>query len=564
MDAANDPTKPDVYVMTSAQVGKTEILNNLVGYYVDQDPAPMLVMQPTLEMGQAWSKDRLAPMLRDTPQLKGKVKDPRTRDSGNTLLHKTFPGGHITIAGANSPAGLASRPIRAVLADEIDRYPVSAGAEGDPLSLARKRSTTFWNRKTIAFSTPTIKGASRIESAWEDSDQRRFFAPCPHCGHEQHLIWAQVKWNEGQPDSAMYACEDCGVLWSDSERWAAIRSGQWRITRPEGRAAGFHLNEIYSSWVPLAVMVQNFLSAKHGGPETLKTWVNTSLGETWEEAGETLEADVLAQRRENYGPESIPAEILVITAGVDVQADRLEMEAVGYAAESLDEPPESWGIEHLVLYGDPAKPKVWQDLDEALRRIYKTEDGRTLRILAACVDTGGHHAAQVYAFCRPRQGRNIYPIKGTAGARPIWPKRASKSRKHKGENVWSIGVDVAKDAIYARLRITERGAGYCHFPIDYDEEWFKQLTVEKIKTRYVKGHAVREWIKPDGARNEALDMRVYSLAALQCLLATTSWRRLKLKSERAPPADHPRPTPKPKRPTSQRPGGHGGGSGSWL
>lgn len=565
MDAGSDPAILDIVVMTSSQVGKTEILNNQVAYYIDQDPAPILVVQPTLELSEAWSKDRLAPMLRDSPKLRGTVKDPRSRDSGNTLKHKVFPGGHITMAGANSAAGLSSRPIRVVLADEIDRYPASAGTEGDPVTLARKRSTTFWNRKTILFSTPTIKGASRIESGWLDSDQRRFFVPCPHCGHEQTLIWAMVKWTEGQPDSAMYACEECGALWDDSQRWRAVQSGHWVITRPEGRSAGFHLNEIYSPWVSLREIVSNFLSAKHGGPETLKAWVNTSLGETWEEAAEAVDHDSLFARRENYGPEALPAGIIVITAGVDVQADRLEVEAVGYCADSHDEPPQSWGVEHNVLYGDPAKPQVWRELDEFLKRIYRTEDGRTLRILAACIDTGGHHAAEVYAFCRTRLGRNIYPIKGTGGARPIWPKRASKSRKHRGENVWSIGVDVAKDAIYARLRIVEVGPGYCHFPIDYDESWFEQLTVEKIKTRFIKGHPVREWIKPNGARNEALDMRVYSLAALHSQLVNLSWHRLQVKSERTstsvPQATSHKPQP---RPSPRRPVNRSGGSGSWL
>ena len=221
MDAVNDPRTEMVVIMSSAQVGKTEIINNIIGYNVHLDPSPILLLQPTLEMAEAWSKDRFAPMLRDTYVLKGLVKDPRTRDSGNTLLHKRFPGGHITMAGANSPASLASRPIRLVLCDEVDRYPVSAGTEGDPVSLAKKRTTTFWNRKILLTSTPTIKGASRIESAFEQSDQRRFYVPCPQCGEKQTLKWQQVKWEQGdpkdgdekhKPETAAYICEHNGCI----------------------------------------------------------------------------------------------------------------------------------------------------------------------------------------------------------------------------------------------------------------------------------------------------------------------------------------------------------------
>jgi phage terminase large subunit GpA-like protein len=226
MDAVSDHSVHTVVVVSSAQVGKTETLSNIIGFHVAQDPAPMLLLQPTLEMGEAYSKDRLAPMVRDTPALKGTIKDPRSRDSGNTLLHKVFPGGHITIAGANSPASLASRPIRIVLADEVDRYPPSAGTEGDPVSLARKRSTTFWNRKTILTSTPTVKGISRIEAEWEISDKRRFHVTCTDCDHAQHLKWAQVKWPEGRPQEAAYVCEECGSIWEDAKRWTMLRKGK--------------------------------------------------------------------------------------------------------------------------------------------------------------------------------------------------------------------------------------------------------------------------------------------------------------------------------------------------
>ena len=295
MDAFSDPQVTRIVVMSSAQVGKTEILNNIVGYYIDQDPSTILNLQPTLEMAQTWSKDRLAPMVRDNPCLTKKVKSSKSKDSDNTILHKLFPGGHITMVGANSPAGLASRPIRIVLCDEVDRYPVSAGAEGDPVNLAIKRTTTYWNKKIGLFSTPTIKGVSRIEKAFAESDQRYYYVPCPHCGVYQRLRWGHVKYSKDNIKEAYYECEHCGGHLSDSDRYRAIARGYWEAQEEFKGVAGFHLNELYSPWRKLADIVQDFLDAKDK-PDTLKTWVNTSLGETWEEAGESVDPDSLESR----------------------------------------------------------------------------------------------------------------------------------------------------------------------------------------------------------------------------------------------------------------------------
>lgn len=507
MDAISDPTVETVVVMSSAQVGKTEIVNNTAGFHVAQDPAPMLVVMPTLEMGEAWSKDRLAPMLRDTPALKGKVKDPRARDSGNTLLHKVFPGGHLTICGANSPSSLASRPIRIVLCDEVDRYPPSAGTEGDPVSLARKRSATFWNRKLVLTSTPTVKGVSRIEAAYEASDQRRFYVPCPHCGEHQVLRWTNVKWPPNRPERATYHCGACGVEWSDVKRWAAIARGEWRAESNFTGTAGFHLSELYSPWSRIADMARAFLEAKRS-PETLKTFVNTSLGETWEDEGETVDATGLSERAEEWGVE-LPNGILVLTAGVDVQADRLEVEIVGWGRDE-----ESWSIDHIRLTGDPQGNAVWADLDRKLAETFKRADGAELHINAVCVDSG--YATQaVYNYCRGRFRRRVYAIKGMAGAgRPIWPKKASKQDK---VNLFLVGVDAAKDSTYARLRITRPGPGFCHFPKDRDPDWYGQLTAETVMIKYSKGFPTRVWTKKPGARNEGLDCRVYAYTALQSL-----------------------------------------------
>ncbi len=515
MDAFNDPAIHTVVVMCSAQVGKTEILNNIVGYYIDQDPAPMLVLQPTLEMAQAWSKDRLAPMLRDTPSLKGKVKDPRARDSGNTMLHKQFPGGHITMAGGNSPASLASRPIRIVLCDEVDRYPASAGAEGDPVNLARKRSTTFWNRKLLLTSTPTIKGISRIEYAFDGSDQRRYFVPCPHCNEYQALSWANVKWEKDQPETAHYECEHCHMVITNQQKLGMLSQGKWRATDTSRGIAGFHLNEIYSPWVKWSEIVINFLEAKKL-PETLKTWVNTSLGETWEEAGESISEDALYQRREYYGP-LVPQKAVLLTAGVDVQNDRLEIETIAWGPGE-----ECWSIRYDIIRGNPAEEELWRKLDEVLFRKFEHESGIPLEIRATCIDTGGHHTMQVYRYCK-RYPFRVLAIKGSSQMGKPIVSRPTKTNMGK-VNLYAVGTDTAKALIYSRLKIQEPGPGYCHFPVsdtlgvyNADLDYFRQLTSEKMVTRHRLGKSYIAFEKPSGARNEALDVRVYATAALYIL-----------------------------------------------
>jgi phage terminase large subunit GpA-like protein len=509
MDAVNDPLVTDIVVIKSAQVGWTEMLGNVIGYYIEYDPAPILIIQPTIEMGQSWSKDRLAPMLRDTPCLRGKVKDPRSRDSNNTILHKTFDGGHLSIAGANSSAGLASRPIRILLCDEVDRYPPSAGTEGDPVNLARKRTTTFWNKKRLMGSTPTVKGLSRIEAAYAVSDQRRYFVPCPHCNELQTLKWANVKWPEGHPDQAFYSCEHCAAVITDADKHAMMQRGEWIAEKEFSGTAGFHINELYSPWVLFSEVVQNFLEARLT-PETLKTWVNTSLGETWEEQGEAIDETGLLSRRENYGPE-VPEKAVILTAGVDVQDNRLEIEVVAHADHG-----ETWSLEYNVIHGDPSQPTTWQQLDDYLQTTFTHETGRPMRIIATCIDTGGHHTHTVYRYCKTRYARRIFATKGMGGQRPF----VSKPSKANAGNVplFTIGVDMGKDALYARLKVASPGAGYCHFPEHYDADYFAQLTAEKAVTKYVQGKATRAWVKKSsGGRNEALDCRLLAMAALEII-----------------------------------------------
>ena len=509
MDAISDPLMRDVVVMAGAQVGKTEMLLNCIGFHVAHDPAPILLVQPTLEMAQAFSKDRLAPMLRDTPTLRGKVKDPRSRDANNTTTHKVFQGGHISLVGSNSPSGLASRPIRIVLCDEVDRYPASAGSEGDPIQLARKRSATFWNRKIAMVSTPTNKGASRIEAAFEESDKRYFFVPCEDCGFEQRLVWSNVRWEKDKPETAHYMCDDCGSVWDDAKRQRAVKLGQWAATEDYKGVAGFHISGIYSPWTPMSDAVRDFLSAKKM-PETLRVWTNVYLSETWEDMGERVDDYAIAERAEEFG-DALDEGIVAITAGIDVQDSYLAVEIVGWGRDD-----ESWSIDWFNLYGDPSTPHLWNDLDNRLKAIYSTEDGRQLGIRAACIDSGGHYTQAVYNFVRPREGRRIFAIKGMAGeSRPIVSK---PTRNNIGKiKLFTVGVDNIKELIFSRLKITMSGSGFCHFPLGREEEYFKQLAAsEKIVTKYHKGFPRREFVKTR-TRNEALDCRVYAYAALSIL-----------------------------------------------
>lgn len=523
MDAVTDPMIESVAIMSSAQIGKTEILQNIIGYYIDQDPSPMLMVQPTIEMAQAYSKDRLAPMIRDTETLGAKVREVKSRDTANTILHKVFPGGHLTMAGANSGASLASRPVRIVLCDEVDRYPVSAGTEGDPVSLAFKRANNFWNRKLIMCSTPTIRGLSRIEKAYEQSDQRKFFVACPHCDAEQVLTWAQVRWPspkgegrwaapEHRPGQARYLCAVCAGEIAEADKLRMVAGGHWRATKPGGSTAGFWLNELYSPWCPLARMVERFLAVKDD-PEQLRTFVNTSWAETWEEElGEVLDEQSLVNRRESYGP-GIPMGAAVLTAGVDVQDDRIEAELKGWGKGE-----ESWGIEHRVFHGDTTDPKggAWKSLDEWLLGTWPHASGAPLTIACTMIDSG-HRTKEVYVFVKPRQVRRVYASKGSSErGKPIISRPSVRNLMR--VKLFPIGTDTAKATLYSRLKKTEFGPGYLHFPMSYDSEYFLQLAAEKRVTTYRKGWATTEWVKIR-PRNEAIDLTVLNLAALAVLNA---------------------------------------------
>ena len=522
MDALTDPEIEEIWVMKSAQTGWTEILGNTIGYFIDGDPSPMLLIQPTLEMAEAYSKDRLAPMLRDTPCLQGKVRDARARDSGNTLLHKVFPGGHITMAGANSPAGLASRPIRILLCDEIDRFPESAGAEGDPVKLASKRTTTFWNRKKLFGSTPTVKGASRIEKGFNATDQRRYWVPCPHCMGFQVLVFSNIKWPKGKPEEAYYLCAHCAAVIVDNDKHQMLMAGEWRASREAKGRAGFHIWEAYSPWVTFAQIAQAFMESKDD-PLLFKTFVNTSLGETWEVKGEQPEWIALQQREEPYQPMTCPADALFLTAGIDVQSDKIFVVIVAWGKGE-----ESWRIGFHTIHGDTSAypSNAWDDLSELLALPIEHELGVRVRIESAAIDSG-HRTQCVYNFARENLSL-VIPVKGQSVSgkvvlgQPTPQDISYQGRKIKnGVQLWPVGSDTAKDAIYARLKITD-GPGRYHFPAGMGEEYYHQLTAEKKIAKTRRGKIYYEWVVT--GENHALDCEVYAYAAaLRAGLTRMNW-----------------------------------------
>lgn len=516
MDAMSDPHVRRVVLMWPSQVGKTEIANNFVGQRIDMKPGPLLVVQPTLQMADAWSKDRLAPMIRDTPRLKGKVRDSKSRDSDNTILHKKFDGGQLTIVGSNSPAGLAARPIRDVIVDEVDRCAESAGAEGDAIGLAFRRQATFADKKQLLISSPTIKGQSRIEKEYAESDQRKWLVPCPHCGHEQILRWGGpkesfgIKWDAGKPDTAHYVCESCACVIEEMwKNWMNAR-GRWVAENAGHLTRGFWMNALASPWAKWADLVREFLEVKHDAIR-LRQFVNTVLCETWEDEGAKLDAHVLMDRLEAYPTEvDCPVGVGILTCAVDVQGDRLEAAVWGWG-----EGEEAWMVHHELIPGDPGTPAPWKDLDDYLARTWQHAAGVGLQPLVTFVDSGGHHTKEVYAFTRARVAKRVFAIKGSAleGA----PLLGRPSRGNSAKAIlYHVGVFTGKESVMSRFaKIKEPGPGYLHLPAWLDGEQLHQFTNEKLVTRIVGGKAKRVWIQT--GRNEQLDLLCYALAALQAL-----------------------------------------------
>jgi len=502
-DALSDSDIRKVVIMAASQTMKTQSILTFIGFIIDLDPAPVLVVQPTLKMAKTFSKDRIDTMLRDVSSLKGKVADKRERDGGNTAMHKVFAGGALTIATANSPSDLAARPIRYLFFDEVDRYEPTT--EGDPVEIAEKRTTTYWNSKEVLVSSPGDEEISRIAKEYEKSDKRVFMVPCHSCGAEQQLTWKGVKWLKGQPETARYECEHCQTMWDDIQRNTNVSYGRWVRTNPSSKVAGFHISAMYSSFITLPELAAEHLSAKDDN-EQRKVFINTRLAETWKNDATTVSDINWLNRLEAYTPQTLPDEVLLITAGVDVQIDRIEAEVVGWGIGD-----ESWSIEYLVIMGDPTSQAPWDQLGQHLGTVYRRNDGTGLKINATCVDTGGTATQDVINFARNHKN-NVFPIKGVAGqGRAIFLKRAARFRT--GSRYYQVGVDQAKVRLYQQLQIEKPGIGYCHFPNKYDDYYFDGLTSEKYVVKYKRGHPYKVWFKKPNVRNEPLDCRVYAMAA---------------------------------------------------
>lgn len=506
--------------MAGSQVAKTRTGLNWIGYVVDCAPGPMLMVQPTVDTAKRVSKQRLAPMLENVEALAKKIKPSRERDSGNTQLEKEFPGGILILGGANSAAGLRSMPVRYLFLDEIDAYPADVEGEGNPIALAEKRAGTYSNRKKIFLtSTPTIKGLSNIENEYLASDQRRLFLPCPHCGFFDWIRWENIRWPEGEPKQAKLLCVACGVLIEERFKTQMLERHEWRPTaKSDGRTIGFHLSALYAplGWQSWAEIAAEFLGAKKE-PLKLKTFINTILGETWEEKGDAFDSDDLKSRLENYQAE-VPHGVGLLVGSVDVQGDRLEYAVKGYGAGEA-----SWLIAVGQVHGDPAKDSTWLELDKELVATFDHESGRKLVMRAIAIDSGGLHTDQVYKFCKARESRRVagvvqrvHAIKGVGGSGREILGRPSKANRYKCK-LFPIGVDTAKDTVFSRMHIVEPGPGFMHLPSWCDDEYLEQLTSEKAVKRYKKGvGTVREYVKIR-ERNEGLDLEVYALAALYSL-----------------------------------------------
>jgi phage terminase large subunit GpA-like protein len=524
MDAISDPTVEQVVLKWSSQVGKTEILNNGVGYYIASDPSAMLYVTPNEVAAEAWSNDRLRPMLRDSPALAAKVKPARSWDSGNRVLHKVFPGGHVTIVGANAAAGLAMRPIRVLFCDEVDRYPASAGKEGDPLALAIKRTSTFWNRKIILCSSPTTLGRSRIDKAFEGSDQRRYFVPCPHCSTMQTLTFSQVKWTDNDWRTAKLHCKACDKPWSEAERRFAVSVGSWRASKPFQGIAGYTISELYSPWRRIVETTRDFLEAKDD-PELLRVFLNTALAELWEDKGDVPDWERLVERREPLDAGIIPSEALVLTAGIDNQADRLELYVWAWGPGFT-----SWLVAREIVWGNPSQSETWDEMADLLATNWPCADGGTMRIHQVGVDVAGLYTAAIYGQLRRLRDPRILGMRGVEGFNRSQPVSGptfvdvswNGQKLRRGLAIWNVSVSTYKSDFYRRLWLS-RGdgvgypAGWVHIPEWCDGEAVKQMVAEElVTTKDRAGQTKREWRKTR-ERNEGLDCAVYARAALYIL-----------------------------------------------
>lgn len=548
LDSFTDPLIEHIVVVAASQVGKSETINNMVGYCIDQDPGPILLIQPTIDDVKRYSEMRIAPMIRETRCLKRKVADPKSRDAANTKRQKSFPGGVLVMTGSNVAHDLSSMPIRYVFGDERDRWATSAGSEGDPWELAVARTRTFYNKKMVEVSTPTVKGASAIENSYNLGTMERWKTQCPHCGEYVEITFDNIRFEYDAAENGdkkifhiseiFYVCPECGGI--SDEHTMKSQPAKWVATVPEARkhhkTRSFWLTAWVSPWATWESIILQFLQA---GTDSAKLQVvyNTQFGELWEERGDMASEDDVMARREVYEAE-VPDGVLLLTCGVDTQDDRLEYEVVGHRRYG-----ETWGIKKGVILGRPDTEEVWERLDEVLSHKYKFKNGVSLQISLTFIDEGGHFTQEVRQHCLARQYDHVFAIKGAN--RPDIPYTAPPKKQKIVVNgkvigqvwVYEIGVNAGKQKIVDNLRVQSPGANYCHFPLrdDYGKQFFKQLMSEHLA--YVpKLKHPWQWQKiPGHERNEAFDIRNYNLAA--CEILSPDWDAIEQKLRTAKPGE---------------------------
>lgn len=530
MDVLTDPAIDEVTLMKSVRTGGTQaLIDNPIGYWIDQDPGPILVVHPGKNEARDWSKDHFDPMVRDTPALHGKVFSDKIKDRKNEILHKIFPGGLLYIIGSNSAAGFRQKTIQRVLLDDVDGYDISAGSEGDQIELARNRTITYLyhHRKIVKVSNPTTRGLSRIEAEYLSSDQRHYHLPCPRCKSMQLLVFSPdsqfaslsrsyLRFDKENLSWCYYECENCRAQLEEREKLAMVRAGKWIALKPEIKGhAGFHLSELVSPFSSWSEIAKGFLSTKKLR-ERLRVFINQRLGETFvEEKSYEIDEDNLIKRAEPY--ELVPPGVLVLTAAVDVQVDRLEATIEGWGINF-----ENWFIDRRTIIGSPDRTSTFDELDEYLSQTWKHESGLMLSpwtsngLACVCIDSG-YSTQNVYTYVKARQSRRYFAVKGEEGSKREFIIKVHYNNKQHAR-LAIIGVDAIKTRILDRLTIESPGAGYMHFPKKCNEQFFQELTSEKrVITRDARGFSKYVWKLKEGARNEMLDCKVYNIAAIELL-----------------------------------------------
>lgn len=540
MNAFTEPGIHRVVVKSSSQIGKSDMMNNVIGRFAHLDPCAIMMIQPTIDMAQDYSKTRIAPMIRDTKVLNNLFYDVKSRDANNTILSKVFPGGRLIMCGANSPAGLASRPIRILLADEVDRFPDSAGTEGDPVDLAAKRMTTFWNSCMGLFSTPTNEGTSRIDEEYLAGTQEEWQHKCPNCG-EYHLLrhidmtvdYKEIKTPSGKKtvivNDVKWRCPHCGFSFSEKEM---KQTPQKYISRNadalKNGIRSFFVNGFTSPWMTWTRIMREWLEAK-GDPEREKVIMNTVFGESYKQKGAFEDEQIFLRRRESYGAE-LPNGVLLLTAAIDTQDNRLEYEVVGWGKEE-----ECWGIRKGIVLGAPNQDRTWKEIDNILDKTYHFADGKGLKVVRTFIDSGGHYTSDVYNYCQKNFHKQRFAIKGRGGPGIPLIYKIAKANNAKAPLIL-LGVDDGKQQIMDRLSIDSPGPLYFHFPQDegikelsnrgYDDLYFKGIISEHKKV-YKRNGVLREvWETTKNVRNEPLDLRNYNLACMKSL--KPDWDKLEM------------------------------------